>query len=712
MLKVINFRCFLITAVSSIISILLADYLGLTSAVICLTVLSLIFVALIVFCAVANKAVECATFVLCLIVAVLSGAGVIVTKNNWANKLNENREYNFTGKVSDISFDTFSAAFLITDVFADGESINGNVYLTVNVEDGVTASFLKRGDRIYFNAEPRFNDIFAEETDGYSYRNNIRYYAETSESTIEFINADPSFFDNLKNDMSTALNKNLGAYGPVAFGMITGEKGSVEDDVRDYYSVSGLGHILAVSGLHIGFVTLIVGFLLKIFHAGKIVSLALTSVVLTFYCFLASFSPSVVRASVMCITGLIAMTFGKQKDTLNTLCFAVSLILAVKPLYLFDVGFQMSVAAVFGILLFSRSFERIFSKILPNFLSSSLSASLSAQIGITPIILIYFHNFPLYSVFTNMLVIPLVTVAFIAIVFGLVVAMLIPSAEIILTVAGIPLVLVDTVAEFVAALPLADIRIFAYSLLFAVFILYFICSNFFMMPKFKPLVIIACVLVTATGVIYMNIPLSYEYNLICCEEYGAVTSLIRHDGKIYAVGDVKNYYSVNEMMYSVRGKRIDAIFVNSLSADVASGIVEINEKYKVGAVYFPESEDYSGMYELLDNGIPFYRFSDALTEEYSFLKPVGIVGFAGYKYCSGKVSVLLLGRSQDVSDVAEEDINSCALIRAYTFDGDFGKRVYIVNYENQYAEDEPLREVVLKGKTAAVNTENGMIKYL
>ena len=136
-----------------------------------------------------------------------------------------------------------------------------------------------------------------------------------------------------------------------------------------------------------------------------------------------------------------------------------------------------------------------------------------------------------------MLVIPLVTVAFIAIVFGL-----------------LPLVLVDTVAEFVAALPLADIRIFAYSLLFAVFILYFICSNFFMMPKFKPLVIIACVLVTATGVIYMNIPLSYEYNLICCEEYGAVTSLIRHDGKIYAVGDVKNYYSVNEMMYSVRGR--------------------------------------------------------------------------------------------------------------------------------------------------------------
>ena len=72
----------------------------------------------------------------------------------------------------------------------------------------------------------------------------------------------------------------------------------------------------------------------------------------------------------------------------------------------------------------------------------------------------------------------------------------------------------------------------------------------------------------------------------------------------------------------------------------------------------------------------------------------------------------MLGRGKDVSDVAEEDINSCALIRAYTFDGDFGKRVYIVNYKNQYAEDEPLREVVLKGKTAAVNTENGMIKYL
>lgn len=712
MRKVINFRCFLFTAISAIIAILSSNYLGLTQAVICLGVFSLIFVAFIILYAARDKAVECTALVLCAVVTIASGAGVLTVKSNWVNQLDENREYNFTGKVSEVSFDTFSAAFLITDVLANGESVKGNVYLTVNVEDGVTASFLRRGDRIYFKSEANFNDIFEGDTDGYSYRNNIRYYAEARESAIEFIKAEPDFFDSLKNDMSDRLNENLGAYGPVAFGMITGEKGSVEDDVRNYYSVSGLGHILAVSGLHIGFVTLIVGFLLKILHAGKIVSLTVTSFVLAFYCFLASFSPSVVRASVMCLTGLAAMTFGKQKDTLNALCFAVSLILALKPLYLFDVGFQMSVAAVFGILLFSRSFSRIFSKILPSFLSSSLSASLSAQTGITPIILIYFHTFPTYSVFTNMLVIPLVTVAFIAIVFGLAVVLLIPSAGIVLSVAGIPLALVDTVAEFVSGLPLADLRIFAVSLLFTVFVLYFLCSKFFMMRKFKPLVIIACVLLTVSGVIFMNVPLSAQYNLISCEEYGSVTSLIRNDGKIYLVGDVRNYYSVNEMMYSVRGKQLDAIFVNSLTAETAAAIAEINEKYKVSAVYFPESKDYSGMYYLLDKDIPFYRFSDEVPKEYAFLEPVGINEFAGYKYCGENVSVLLLGYGHDAGDVAEEDLNSCALIRSYTFDGELAERVYIVNYENHYAEDAALSEIVLKDRIAAFDTENGLIKYL
>lgn len=65
--------------------------------------------------------------------------------------------------------------------------------------------------------------------------------------------------------------------------------------------------------------------------------------------------------------GLAASSFGKEKDPFNSLCFAVTAVIAVKPLYLFDIGFQMSVAAVAGILFFSKRLNRIFCIFFLNF---------------------------------------------------------------------------------------------------------------------------------------------------------------------------------------------------------------------------------------------------------------------------------------------------------------------------------------------------------
>lgn len=218
--------------------------------------------------------------------------------------------------------------------------------------------------------------------------------------------------------------------------------------------------------------------------------------------------------------------------------------------------------------------------IFPKFLSSALSSSLSAQIGITPVVLINFQTFPLYSVLVNMLVIPLVSVAFIVLTAGLIIALLFPSAGVVLTAAGLPLAVIDTIAEFTAGLPLSDIRIFAGSAFFSVFLLYFICSGFFMMKRFKFLAVIACFIISVSGLAYMNLPLSYAYDYITVDTYKSVISVIRSESVTVAVGDFTSRSAVEEMMRGVRARKLGAVYVNSLSEANAAVIAEINENIR------------------------------------------------------------------------------------------------------------------------------------
>lgn len=710
MRRAVNFRCFLISLTCVLSAVLLLCLAPLKIGIILTAVLAAALLALVVICALNGKAVACATFIVSFVSVASAFIFVLLTFNNWASELENGKEYYFAGKIDAVSVNETSASYVLSDVTADGIGVDGKLNLYVAAENGINTSFLKRGDRIYFKAEADFVVLLKDSPDGYAYRNDIRYISYAAENDIEFLTAEPDFFDNLRNSMSGVLDKNMGQYGALAFGMLTGEKGSLDGDVRDYYSASGLGHILAVSGLHVGFVALMVAWVTDRLRLHRYVKLACMGAVLLFYCFLASFSPSVIRASVMYLMGLAASSFGKEKDPFNSLCFAVTAVIAVKPLYLFDIGFQMSVAAVAGILFFSKRLNRIFLHIFPKFLSSALSSSLSAQIGITPVVLINFQTFPLYSVLVNMLVIPLVSVAFIVLTAGLIIALLFPSAGVVLTAAGLPLAVIDTIAEFTAGLPLSDIRIFAGSAFFSVFLLYFICSGFFMMKRFKFLAVIACFIISVSGLAYMNLPLSYAYDYITVDTYKSVISVIRSESATVAVGDFTSRSAVEEMMRGVRARKLGAVYVNSLSEANAAVIAEINEKYPVNAVYCPECVDYSGMYLLLKNDIPFYLF-DSEFSGMNGIKPVFSSGFAGYVYTSEKASMLLLGYGASAEDVPLEVLNACALIRSYRFDGMYPKRIYIVNYENSYIDVLPEEKFVLNGP-AALDIKNGRIKNI
>jgi predicted membrane metal-binding protein len=255
--------------------------------IIILSILSALILGAGVFALIKKDGIKAITAVLCIVCMVVIAINTLVTQNTWVNELDQQTEYTFTGKIERIDKDLDNCNYILTDLTADGKEIDGNIYLTVNVIDGVQTSFLRAGDVVCFKSNADFVSFVKKgEVNGYNYRNNIRYFCSTNENTITFVCEKPTLMQSLRNTVQTLLTENMGEYGEIAFAMITGEKGGISDKITDAYSTGGIGHILAVSGLHVGFVVLIVSWILRKLKANRFVTFGVTSVILLWYCFL------------------------------------------------------------------------------------------------------------------------------------------------------------------------------------------------------------------------------------------------------------------------------------------------------------------------------------------------------------------------------------------------------------------------------------------
>lgn len=193
--------------------------------------------------------------------------------------------------------------------------------------------------------------------------------------------------------------------------LLLGQKQDIPKELNDDYSKAGAIHILAVSGLHVGIILLILSYLLKpleFFKKGKVIKLCLLIVFLWFFALLAGMSASVVRA----VTMFSAVAFGQfinRKNAIEqSLVLSMFLLLLAKPMFLFDVGFQLSYLAVFGIIwiqpvLYNLWQPRIY--ILRKAWQIS-SVSMAAQFGVLPLSLYYFHQFPGLFLLSNLVIIP------------------------------------------------------------------------------------------------------------------------------------------------------------------------------------------------------------------------------------------------------------------------------------------------------------------
>lgn len=199
--------------------------------------------------------------------------------------------------------------------------------------------------------------------------------------------------------------------------LIVGVRGEISDEVQQAFVDSGVIHVLAVSGLHVGYVTLVFLVIFGFLRLPRKVQVSLTIVALWFYAIMVDLKPSVTRAVIMASLVLIGQAWERRGNIYNTLSAAALIQTFINPVQIFDIGFQLSFVAVFSIIYIYKRLEHFLPvKLTPSFIENTLLkrvvqlflVSASALLGTLPITVYYFHRIPLISVLANIVVVPLI----------------------------------------------------------------------------------------------------------------------------------------------------------------------------------------------------------------------------------------------------------------------------------------------------------------
>lgn len=198
----------------------------------------------------------------------------------------------------------------------------------------------------------------------------------------------------------------------VAAAMLLGDNTYLGGDVRDVYARAGAMHILCVSGLHVGVVFLVLstmlGFLRKL-PGGRLLYSFILVVAIWSYALLTGLAAPVARAASMLSFIIVGQAFRRNTNVFNSLAAAAMISLMADPFAILGAGFQLSYAAVLGIVCLQRPIYNLFyfGYRVPDRIWAITAVSIAAQLGTLPLSLYYFHQYPLYSLLTNLIVIPL-----------------------------------------------------------------------------------------------------------------------------------------------------------------------------------------------------------------------------------------------------------------------------------------------------------------
>lgn len=238
------------------------------------------------------------------------------------------------------------------------------------------------------------------------------------------------------------------------FAMLFGGYQGIRPELLEAFTITGIVHILSVSGSHITLMAGTANIVGRFLHMSPRATAALATGVILFYSLLAGAIPPVIRSALMGILTLLALTAGRERDAQHILGLVALGLLLYSPLWIFDISFQLSFGATAGLLYLAPPLRESLRKKLPVFVADSLAVTIGAQLSVLPIIAWYFNVLSISSLLANLVIAPIVEWIIVAgLLAGLLASLLPLAGKVVFLLASVVLGLVYELSRWVAALP-------------------------------------------------------------------------------------------------------------------------------------------------------------------------------------------------------------------------------------------------------------------
>ncbi|MFH1623905.1 MAG: DNA internalization-related competence protein ComEC/Rec2 [Pseudomonadota bacterium] len=317
--------------------------------------------------------------------------------------------------------------------------VTGNILLTV----GDNGTELEYGDRIRFVSKLRHPRSF-HNPGGFDYSKYLALeeifvigHLKSSRDVIRIGEGDSNYswrmIERARGKIRNFIDEKPELRGrDIIKALLLGEQGEISEKTRDDFVSAGVAHILAISGLHLGFIALVVFVSIRgVLRLSERLMLALdinkvaaifTVFPVLFYAFIAGFGVSTVRATIMIVTFLTTIVIDRRRELYSTLALAAFIITVVSPTSIFDVSFQLSFISVLSILYLTPRFLDYLSLIKGQPAHASPSAakkigkytgflllvSVAAILGTGPIVAYHFNRVTLFGFISNIVIVPII----------------------------------------------------------------------------------------------------------------------------------------------------------------------------------------------------------------------------------------------------------------------------------------------------------------
>lgn len=392
--------------------------------------------------------------------------------------------------------------------------------------------------------------------------------------------------------------------------LILGDRTNLDYETQTSLKVSGIQHIVAVSGLH---VSILFGLLQVLTFRKRLIGLLVSMPLLILFAAVVGFTPSVTRACIMQILMIIAEVAFKDYDPSTALAFSVLSMLVVNPLAITSVSLQLSAGCVIGIILFySRIKNWIQSRkwygsaegkgIVPKlkrWITTSVSVTLSAMIVTTPFVAYYFGVVSLISVFTNLLALWCISIIFYGIIICCVVnAVSFGVASFLAKVIAWPIRYVLLIARLCGKIPYAAVYTQSDYIVIWLITCYVLFTVFLLFKKKHPIMLFSCcgVLLFVAAFVSWLEPRLYATYVTFLDVGQGQCIILQSEGYTFVVdcGGSRDEESADiaaETLLSRGITRVDGIILTHYDRDHAGGVANLLTRIQADNIYLPHVAD-------------------------------------------------------------------------------------------------------------------------